>query len=336
LGHRPLAGFAAGVALLWAAAWAGCGGSDSAPNATPTDGASAAVASATATQPATAQPTTPAATASPTPKPVGEGLIAFLSDRSGIQELWVVKPDGTGLRQLTTSKPGESQVTYLEWSPDRTAVLFTRFSGTGGQGTALYFVLDVSSLQVTAGTEEQYKTWFRAGTWGTSADGRYVFNDQGRVTDKTGQPVSASFGDAQAGSKQFHPSDSKLVEVGAYDIFAGVTPEERQRITDQKDLAKFTQLTAGKWGVYVVPLPEGTPKLVSPFGFPRDPSWSPDGKRIAYSNDSDNDRVNEIFVVGADGGEARRLVPQAPGGNKCGLDKTQPCAGDTHPRWSPG
>jgi Tol biopolymer transport system component len=43
-------------------------------------------------------------------------LIAFLSDRSGATEVWTIRPDGTGLQQLTTDKSLKSPYDHLSWS----------------------------------------------------------------------------------------------------------------------------------------------------------------------------------------------------------------------------
>jgi TolB protein len=43
-----------------------------------------------------------------------------------------------------------------------------------------------------------------------------------------------------------------------------------------------------------------------------DAAWSPDGRRIAFSNDRDGNR--EIYVMNADGSEVRRLT------NSLGVD----------------
>ena len=52
-----------------------------------------------------------------------DGLwIAFLSDRSGKYEIWKVRPDGTGLVQMTHEP--ESEVIAPVWSPDSTKLLY--------------------------------------------------------------------------------------------------------------------------------------------------------------------------------------------------------------------
>lgn len=56
--------------------------------------------------------------------------IAFASDRSGELEIWVVRPDGSGLKQIT-SGPGSK--TWPAWSPDGKKILYTG-SHEGRQG----------------------------------------------------------------------------------------------------------------------------------------------------------------------------------------------------------
>lgn len=49
-------------------------------------------------------------------------LIAFVSDRSGNHDLWVVRPDGTGLQQLTDTP--DIQEGNPDWSPDGTRLAY--------------------------------------------------------------------------------------------------------------------------------------------------------------------------------------------------------------------
>src|SRR5437899_5808917 len=52
-----------------------------------------------------------------------------------------------------------------------------------------------------------------------------------------------------------------------------------------------------------------------------DPSWSPDGSRIAYRHQSDDDRTCDIFTMRADGSGGRNL--------------TRNRVADWGPAWSP-
>ena len=54
--------------------------------------------------------------------PSGQEL-AFASDRTGQYEIWVVRSDGTGLRQVTS---GLGAKTWPAWSPDGRSIMFTQ------------------------------------------------------------------------------------------------------------------------------------------------------------------------------------------------------------------
>lgn len=73
-------------------------------------------------------------------------LIAFSSDRSGARQIWLVRPDGTGLRQLTS---GEEPKDFPVWSPDGRVLLY--LAGRSGLGNL--YVIDAeggAGVQLTA------------------------------------------------------------------------------------------------------------------------------------------------------------------------------------------
>ena len=47
--------------------------------------------------------------------------IAFVSDRSGRDEVWMAREDGSGLKQLSNS---DTEKQNLQWSPDAKALLY--------------------------------------------------------------------------------------------------------------------------------------------------------------------------------------------------------------------
>jgi len=69
--------------------------------------------------PPTPTPTVPPPT--PTRRSAGIGLIAFVSNRDGNDEIYVMNPDGSNQRRLTNT-PGEDW--HPAWSPDGTRILF--------------------------------------------------------------------------------------------------------------------------------------------------------------------------------------------------------------------
>lgn len=70
---------------------------------------------------------TPTATENPstqTPAPKlggGNGLIAFVSDRTGIPQIWLMDPDGSKISQITDIAAGACEP---DWSPDGTEIVF--------------------------------------------------------------------------------------------------------------------------------------------------------------------------------------------------------------------
>jgi Tol biopolymer transport system component len=74
--------------------------------------------------PLTSTPTVPPPT--PTPRSAGVGQIAFVSNRDGNDEIYVMDPDGSNQRRLTNT-PGEDW--HPAWSPHGTKILFQCMSG---------------------------------------------------------------------------------------------------------------------------------------------------------------------------------------------------------------
>ena len=99
-------------------------------------------------------------------------LIAFRSDRSGDPEIWIVKSDGSGERQLTRLHAETSNA--ARWSPNGKEIVFH----SRPSGNANLYVVNVETgayRQLTTGQTENYMpTWSHDGEWiyfGSGRDG---------------------------------------------------------------------------------------------------------------------------------------------------------------------
>jgi Tol biopolymer transport system component len=79
--------------------------------------------------------------------------IVFISDRSGDDNLWTVKADGSDAKALTKGK----NQTYLspEWTLDPNYIVATRSSGQAGMQLWMYHVDGGSGMQLTGKAEDQ-------------------------------------------------------------------------------------------------------------------------------------------------------------------------------------
>jgi dipeptidyl aminopeptidase/acylaminoacyl peptidase len=80
--------------------------------------------------------------------------IAFASNRSGTYQIWIVRPDGSGLKQVTTDGWEKS---FPAFSPDGSRIVFTRSSGSSSDlwtvkldGTGLKQVTKTSAFETQA------------------------------------------------------------------------------------------------------------------------------------------------------------------------------------------
>jgi imidazolonepropionase-like amidohydrolase/Tol biopolymer transport system component len=99
--------------------------------------------------------------------------VAFISDRDGLNNIWVIAPDGSGARQV--SKERERDVNSPAWSPDGRYVFvrkhFVQQRSLGAGEVWMYHVSGGSGLQVT-----ERNGWQKdAGEPAVSPDGRYLY-----------------------------------------------------------------------------------------------------------------------------------------------------------------
>jgi Tol biopolymer transport system component/DNA-binding winged helix-turn-helix (wHTH) protein len=104
--------------------------------------------------------------------PSGDRL-AFVSNRSGVQEIWIAKPDGSDAYQLTNLQ-GKPEATFPRWSPDGGRLVFS------GGGKA--WIIDVQGGQPALLMDESNAYAVGAAVW--SHDGKSLYI----VSHRTGRP----------------------------------------------------------------------------------------------------------------------------------------------------
>jgi len=209
-----------------------------------------------------------------------EGWIFFESERRGNMDIYVVRPDGSELLQLTTHEAADSSPSV---SPDGTTVAFS--SSRDGNAELYLMNLDGSGLRRLTHTtaDEYYSSW--------SPDGTRIVCSQAARGDVEICVVDVATGEV-----------SQITDNDVDDWFPSWSPSG-ERIAFAR--GRFPDNC-----IYVM-APDGTEQiaLTGCTGYHGAPKWSPDGSQIAFYQEVAAGNT-EVFVMGADGSNVRRLTNQ--------------------------
>jgi len=254
---------------------------------------------ATASPTHTPQPSrTPTPTVTPTFTPyptmpagllLANGQIAYVSDRDGNRNIFVMNADGSGQTRLT-----EGLNLQPDWSPDGTRLVYSGLDGASPEsGDMEIFVMLADGSNKVALTANDFDDSFPA--W--SPDGRRI----AFVSDRDGNwELYVMNAD---GSNQTRLTSTPADE--SYPTWSA----DGQRIA-------FAAALGERSDIYVIGLQGGEMQPLTETGDNFFPNWSPDGSRIVFvSTRGGNLQAPfdaEIFIMNADGSGQVQLTDTAP------------------------
>jgi len=212
-----------------------------------------------------------------------DGLhIAFLSNRSGADELFVISADGTGERRLTTTPDDKGA---LAWTADGKQILFATSANDTSHlyaitldGTRLREIAKVPGRAPTLSPDET-RLLYMSGTW--TATRVMISAPDG----SNPQPITDGL--SIAWNNHWSP-DGKHI---AY----------TSRVDPQGELAIYVMNADGTGRQQLSHFTAGS-------GNAQWPVWSSDGQRLAIQVNRPRERDAHIWIIDATTGEARKLA----------------------------
>jgi TolB protein len=280
-------------------------------------------------------------------KPIDE--IAFVTNSDGYGEIWVMRSDGSDRRRLTTAEPPRTDASGAAtpaWAPDGTRLAYS-FSDKNAQQASNIYVTGsdgkTTRSLMTGGGAAIDPSWSPDGkriAFARFFTRRGIFvigaagGDDSRITHAGGPafdigPAWSPDGDAIAFTRVTVKTDLEHARLAVY----AVAPDGsglRKLIDDGAEAAwsldgkriAFTSIrdhfgrscfeeckTSGE--IYVAKADgSNARRLTRSQADDRSPTWSPDGRSIAFVSDRSDpeEHDNEIYVMRADGSGLHRIT----------------------------
>jgi Tol biopolymer transport system component len=214
-------------------------------------------------------------------------LIAFCSDQEGPSQIFLMRPDGTEIRRLTTAIDdcGNPSWSTPIWSPDGEWIAISSAPGGTYPETPLdIFLVRADGSEVLNLTDHPANEG--GASWSPDSTRLAFTSDRDRNEEIYVENVDGS-------------ALTRLTENPARDGAPAWSPDGAKIV--------FVSNRDGNWEVYsITAVGSDVARLTNDPGSDLNPVWSPDGRQIAFTSDRSGN--GEIYRMDPDGGNVVNLT----------------------------